>query len=39
MILFDIPLYKDYEQGIKRINRIGQKETCIYHIFYQKKVD
>lgn len=35
MILFDIPLYKDYEQGIKRINRIGQKETCIYHIFYQ----
>lgn len=35
MILFDVPLYKDYEQGIKRINRIGQTQTCIYHIFYQ----
>lgn len=34
-ILFSIPLYKDYEQGIKRINRIGQKETTVYHVFYQ----
>ena len=35
MILFDVPLYKDYEQGIKRINRIGQTNTCIYHFFFQ----
>ena len=35
-ILFSLPLYKDYEQGIKRIHRIGQKNTVIYHIFYQE---
>lgn len=35
-ILFSIPLFKDYQQGIKRIHRIGQKKTVIYHIFYQK---
>lgn len=35
VILFSLPLYKDYEQGIKRVHRIGQKETCVYHIFYQ----
>ena len=35
-IIFSIPLYKDYAQGIKRIHRIGQKDTCIYHIFYQR---
>lgn len=35
MILFDMPLYKDYEQGIKRIHRIGQTQTCIYHLFFQ----
>lgn len=35
-IIFSLPLYKDYAQGIKRIHRIGQKNTCIYHIFYQK---
>lgn len=34
-IIFSCPLYKDYEQGIKRINRIGQKHTTIYHVFYQ----
>lgn len=34
-IIFSIPLYKDYEQGIKRINRIGQKHTTFYHIFYE----
>lgn len=34
-IIFSLPLYKDYEQGIKRIHRIGQKETTIYHIFYE----
>lgn len=35
-IIFSIPLYKDYEQGIKRIHRTGQKETTIYHIFSQQ---
>ena len=34
-IVFDLPVYKDWEQGIKRIHRIGQKSTCIYHIFTQ----
>lgn len=34
-IIFSTPLYKDWEQGIKRINRIGQKNTTIYHLFYQ----
>ena len=35
-ILFSCPLYKDYEQGLKRVHRTGQHETVIYHIFYQK---
>ena len=35
-ILFSVPLYKDYEQGLKRIHRIGQKETTFYYIFYQE---
>ena len=34
-IIFSLPLYKDYEQGLKRINRLGQKQTTIYHLFYQ----
>lgn len=34
-ILFSLPLYKDYSQGIKRIHRSGQKFDCIYHMFYQ----
>lgn len=34
-IIFSMPLYKDYEQGIKRLHRLGQKNTTIYHIFYQ----
>ena len=34
-IIFSLPLYKDYEQGLKRIHRIGQKEKVIHHIFYQ----
>lgn len=33
-ILFSIPLYKDYEQSIKRVHRIGQTETVVYHMFY-----
>lgn len=34
-IISSIPLYKDWEQGLKRIHRLGQKSTVIYHIFYQ----
>lgn len=34
-IIFSIPLYKDWEQGLKRIHRIGQKDTVVYHVFYQ----
>ena len=34
-ILFSVPLYAHYEQGIKRIHRIGQKENVQYHFFYQ----
>lgn len=32
-ILFSIPLYSEYTQGLKRIHRIGQDQTTIYHIF------
>lgn len=34
-ILFSVPIFKDWEQSIKRVHRIGQKETVIYHIFYE----
>lgn len=34
-IISSLPVYKDYAQALKRIHRLGQKETCIYHIFYQ----
>lgn len=34
-ILFSTPLFKDYEQGLKRIHRIGQKKVTEYHLFYQ----
>lgn len=34
-IIFSVPLYKDYEQGIARIHRLGQKKTTFYHRFYQ----
>lgn len=34
-ILFSIPLFADYEQGLKRINRLGQEsKITIYHRFY-----
>ena len=33
--MFSIPLYRDYEQALKRIHRIGQKETVTYFIFKQ----
>lgn len=32
-IIFSLPLYKDWEQGLKRIHRIGQKDAVSYHIF------
>lgn len=35
-ILFSLPEYQHYEQSLKRIHRLGQKSTVIYHIFYQK---
>ena len=34
-ILFSLPLFGVYEQGIKRVHRIGQKNTVIYHVFYE----
>lgn len=34
-ILFSVPLFKDYQQGIKRVHRIGQKSTVFYHVFYE----
>lgn len=34
-ILFSLPCYRDWEQGLKRIHRIGQNDTCFYHVFYQ----
>ena len=35
-IIFSLPVYSHYAQAIKRIHRIGQKHTCIYHIFTQE---
>ena len=35
VIIFSTPLYKDYRQAIKRIHRLGQKQTVFYHSFYQ----
>lgn len=34
-IIFSIPTFGDWQQGIKRVHRYGQKFDCIYHIFYQ----
>lgn len=33
-ILFSLPLYKDYEQCLKRIHRVGQTKDVNYYIFY-----
>lgn len=33
-IIFSTPIFNHYEQGIKRIHRTGQKDTCVYHTFY-----
>lgn len=35
-IIASLPVYKDWEQGLKRVHRTGQKNTVIYHVFYQK---
>lgn len=37
-IVFSVPLYKDWAQGIKRIHRVGQTKTTIYHLFYQQNM-
>lgn len=34
-IIFSLPLFKDWSQGIKRIHRQGQTKTTFYHVFYQ----
>lgn len=34
-IIFSLPTYSSWAQGLKRIHRVGQKNTCFYHIFYQ----
>lgn len=36
VIIASTPLYKDYAQALKRVHRPGQKETVIYHLFYQQ---
>lgn len=33
-IIFSLPDYGDYSQGIKRVHRLGQKNTVYYYIFY-----
>ena len=35
-IILDLPVYKDWQQGIKRIHRTGQTQTCIYYVFMQE---
>lgn len=35
-IIFDLPTYRDWEQGLKRIHRTGQHETCIYYVFRER---
>lgn len=34
-IIFSMPVYLHYAQGIKRLHRVGQKDTVIYHVFCQ----
>ena len=33
VIIFSLPVYKDYAQGIKRVHRPGQNKTVFYYIF------
>lgn len=35
-VIFSLPVFRDWAQGIKRVHRAGQKHTVIYHIFTQK---
>lgn len=35
-ILFSVPLFGDYQQSLKRVHRMGQKDTVVYHIFCQE---
>lgn len=34
-VFFSLPVYRDYEQGVKRVHRYGQTHTVIYHFFIQ----
>lgn len=34
-IIFSLPLFKDWQQGVKRVHREGQKFDVIYHVFKQ----
>jgi len=33
-IIFSLPVYKDWAQGIKRLHRVGQNNTVIYYVFH-----
>ncbi len=35
-IIFSMPAFINYQQGIKRIHRTGQKSTCVYHWFFSE---
>lgn len=35
-VLFSLPGFGDYQQAIKRVHRIGQKSTVVYHVFYSE---
>lgn len=34
-IIFSLPVYLHYAQGIKRLHRVGQRNNVIYHVFCQ----
>lgn len=34
-VIFSLPVYKDWAQGLKRVHRIGQKKTVVYYVFRQ----
>lgn len=33
VIIFDLPIYRDWAQGLKRVHRIGQNKPVIYYDF------
>lgn len=35
-VLFSLPGFGDYQQAIKRVHRIGQRSTVVYHVFYSE---